>query len=202
MTAAAIQIQHTGLGLVRLREFTWLRLVLMAMVPQMFGSDTVFVLAIGGRCSPGELHRNHYQQKNGKPFAHEEHCSSFKFCLVQLLTTGQPKYIGATPLLCPSEITKGCFVPVFFSCWHNSKKRAPKGSELVCQTTAVNSSADVILGGFCIAPLERVGISPLSQLSPNELSLCTIHPWDAFCSSCWSCCYLCAVGARSAWSCR
>ena len=79
MAAAAIQIQYSGLGLVRLREFTWLRLVLMGMVPQMFGSNTVFVLAIGGRCSPGELHRNHHQQEKSEPFAHEEHCSSFKF---------------------------------------------------------------------------------------------------------------------------
>nr|WP_294766528.1 hypothetical protein [uncultured Rhodoferax sp.] len=81
MATATVQIKTFGLGLVRLGELPWLHLMLVAMVSQVLGSCANFVLAIGGRCSPCELHRDHYQQKNSKPFAHEQHCSSFKFCV-------------------------------------------------------------------------------------------------------------------------
>lgn len=79
MATATVQIKTFGFGLVRLGELPWLHLMLVAMVSQVLGSYANFVLAIGGRCSPGELHRNYQQQENGKPFAHRQHCSSFIF---------------------------------------------------------------------------------------------------------------------------
>ena len=86
MTIATVQVKTIGLGLVGLGEFSRLRLVLVTMVSKMLGSHTCFMLTIGGRCSQSELHRNHYQQKHSKPFAHAQHCSSFKFYDTRALT--------------------------------------------------------------------------------------------------------------------
>jgi len=79
MATATVQIKTFGWGLVRLVELPWLHLMLVAMVSQVLGSYANFVLAIASRCSQSELHRNYQQQENGKPFAHGQHCSSFKF---------------------------------------------------------------------------------------------------------------------------
>lgn len=52
-----------------------LRLVLMAVVPEVRCARCLLMPAESGRCTPGKLERQHDQQKEKEKAAHDLHCS-------------------------------------------------------------------------------------------------------------------------------
>jgi len=72
MAEVAVCIYRTeslGLALVGVARLASL-LVLVFVVSKMLCSGTTFVLAIGGHCSPTELHRQENHEKDKKPATH------------------------------------------------------------------------------------------------------------------------------------